>query len=843
MNDSSLIPSAAAPPVRRVGGVRYLSLAALLVGLALTFALLGLAWLSAVRAEREAYATEVVRLGDAFATTLLTANNLLNDVVTLSAVMDQVGVDRFTHLLDDALATPAAVAAIAVVDYSTAPVPLSDSPETAAGGAPADAGSEGTNGTPRVRVLRARRTGGTRASDVRGQDGSPSRLFAPGQGVLSALERTLLAQPSMAPVPVDLGADAYFGLARLVPAPTAGDPAGHAVVIAVISVDEWLGEAAGAIGSRRAVMLSRSAFGLPAMRFERGSDVDPIGPAVLTVQGEVAHVLGAYGVELHAERDVGLGGLDLRLIATAAGLGLSITFLLVVLARTREYQAEALAERNEVIERQVADQTRELAKTRDAALRASQVKSEFLASMSHELRTPLNAIVGMAELLRDTPLSPEQRRYVSVFNNAGDALLALVDDILDFSRMEAGQVTLENVVYEPRHVVQQVLDMHLLNAEENQTHLSMHAGDDVPEFNRGDPVRLRQTLLNLLSNALKFTDRGSVTVTISCVGGEIEFAVKDTGIGIPDDKLESIFESFKQLDGSATRRYGGTGLGLSICSRLVGAMGGRITCESQVGEGSVFRVRLPIIEVDARDAAACRELRAIANKKLKPQRRAPKHPSEFDALRTIESTADESGKVETAAVAEKAPQSAVPSLEAGGTAGEYIASSAHELPPSNTALGRRAHAQDGDEDWSDARSDREILLVEDNEDNRLLIRSYLEHTPFRVDEATNGAQALSRCQRHRYRLVLMDIQMPVMDGYAATEAIRAFEKTVGAPRVPIIALTANAVDEDVERSLAAGCQAHLTKPIRRKTLINAIEHYLDSDDGSEGGDVTGRIDA
>ena len=133
--------------------------------------------------------------------------------------------------------------------------------------------------------------------------------------------------------------------------------------------------------------------------------------------------------------------------------------------------------------------------------------------------------------------------------------------------------------------------------------------------------------------------------------------------------------------------------------------------------------------------------------------------------------------------------------------------------------------------------------MEDNEDNRLLIRSYLEHTPFRVDEATNGAQALSRCQRHRYRLVLMDIQMPVMDGYAATEAIRAFEKTVGAPRVPIIALTANAVDEDVERSLAAGCQAHLTKPIRRKTLINAIEHYLDSDDGSEGGDVTGRIDA
>jgi signal transduction histidine kinase/DNA-binding NarL/FixJ family response regulator len=375
--------------------------------------------------------------------------------------------------------------------------------------------------------------------------------------------------------------------------------------------------------------------------------------------------------------------------------------------------------------------------------RATRAKSDFLATMSHEIRTPLNAILGMADLLAETSLSAEQRRYVEVFQKAGANLLGLINDILDLSKVEAGQMELEAVDFELAEVIGRVLELTRAKASLKGLEVGSELKPGVPPMLVGDPLRLRQILLNLLGNGMKFTETGRLDVIVEPDptgedAGALLFRVRDTGIGIPGDKLDSIFENFSQADTSTTRRYGGTGLGLGISKRLVELMHGRIWVESTVGVGSSF----------------------LFTAKFGVSTQAVPAPS--------------------------APQSMQPAVELAAS---------------------------------------HILLADDSEDNRFLIEQYLKHSSCILDIAENGEIAFEKMKSRHYDLVLMDAHMPVMDGYGATRAMRAWEANNALRPLPILALTADAFKEAMVQSAAAGFTAHLTKPIAKPTLVAAIQRY------------------
>ena len=382
----------------------------------------------------------------------------------------------------------------------------------------------------------------------------------------------------------------------------------------------------------------------------------------------------------------------------------------------------------------------ELKQARAAAESASSTKSDFLASMSHEIRTPMNSIMGIADLLAKTTLTAEQAKYVGIFQRSGENLLNLINDILDLSKVEASQLEIERTGFSLQEQLDKVAEMVAPRATEKALKLTISAAPDIPVYLVGDPARLCQILLNLLGNAIKFTEAGSVTLTVTAQPGIesasiLQFAVSDTGIGIPVEKLQHVFERFTQADTSMTRRFGGSGLGLTICRQLVQLMGGQIWVESEPGRGSIFSFELP-----------------------------------FDQWR-------------------KADNQIAPQVDI---------SSDQPLP----AL--------------------RVLLAEDSPDNRTIILAYLEHTPFVIEIAESGTAACAMFEAGKFDLVLMDRQMPLMDGLTATRAIRAWEEAHRRVPTPIIALTASALKGDRELCLAAGCTAFLTKPIKQSILLQAI---------------------
>ncbi len=398
----------------------------------------------------------------------------------------------------------------------------------------------------------------------------------------------------------------------------------------------------------------------------------------------------------------------------------------------------------DVTERKRVEVELQLAKA--AAESASRTKSDFLASMSHEIRTPMNAIMGIADLLAKTALTPEQDKFVQIFRRSGDNLLNLINDILDLSKVEASQLDLERTGFSLSDHLEKVMEMVAPKAQEKALTLVCEIAPGVSNDLVGDPTRLRQVLVNLLGNAIKFTEAGSVSLRVEpdaddAVPTALRFTVVDTGIGIASEKLDRVFERFTQADSSTTRRFGGSGLGLTISRRLVELMGGRIWVQSEVDLGSLFAFAVPF------------EVSTAARRPV-------------------------------AAPIGIGPAVPLPALR--------------------------------------------ILMAEDSPDNCTIALAYLEDTPYLIDVAETGVLACKMFKEGHYDLVLMDRQMPAMDGLTATRNIRAWEKANGRAPTPIIALTASALKGDRETCLAAGCTAYLTKPIKQDVLLHAISHYAEA---------------
>ncbi len=579
--------------------------------------------------------------------------------------------------------------------------------------------------------------------------------------------------------------------------------------------------------------------------------------------------LPPYSIKIILEKDLYFTELEHHILFVSLLISVGILMMLYGLVRAKAQQEAELRQRNEVIEKQVEEQTRELAIARDEALEAVRMKSEFLASMSHEIRTPLNAIIGMSDLMSETKLSDEQSRYVSVFKKAGDALLSLVNDILDLSKMEADQLVLEEIPFNALELIEEVSEIYALKASDKNIEIIPRIDAGVNIYRVGDPGRLKQVILNLISNALKFTEEGDILVSLSNSkenddDRHLLITVLDTGIGIPKSKLEAIFASFTQADTSTTRKYGGTGLGLTISKRLTEMMDGRIWVESEEGKGSCFYVRVALPEQSKsskikqdfeNETVFITDSRSSICQSLNEQ-------LTFSGAKCFEANSIE--KLNELIEEQKMPEAILIDSRLVFINGKITDSFGKNLDlskvillvnpkdvASHTRLANESSINrilikpikrkelikavnkiitkkdDSIVDETELIEEEQvkakhILLVEDNPDNRMLIKAYLKKTPHTLDEAENGSLAVEMYKEGKYDLVFMDVQMPVMDGHEATRLIRAWEQEQNLGRTVIVSLTAHAIKEEVDKCMAAGCDTHLSKPIKKATLLQTI---------------------
>jgi signal transduction histidine kinase/CheY-like chemotaxis protein/HPt (histidine-containing phosphotransfer) domain-containing protein len=571
-----------------------------------------------------------------------------------------------------------------------------------------------------------------------------------------------------------------------------------------------------------------------------------------------------------------------RSAALLAGFGaVALVGLGLVIVRLRR-GAQQLE--NRVVERtrQLSLSNEALAIAREEALAASRAKGDFLANMSHEIRTPMNAILGMTDLVLDTRLNPSQREYLEMVQDAGDSLLTLINDILDFSKIEAGKLEFEQAVFSLRECVGDAMKTLAFRAHNKGLELAYRVDPAAPDPLIGDRTRLRQIINNLAGNAIKFTERGEVVLDVACDSrndGEavLHFTVSDTGIGIPQEKLSTIFEAFTQVDAGTTRCFGGTGLGLTISSRLAQIMGGRVWAESELGKGSKFHVTArfplaseettalprapanfvvqdtPVLIVDDNETnrLILREMlqswgmlpvtAAGAAEALAKLRRAAEegrpfrivltdvNMPEIDGFALLKQIRDDSalpGVVTILLTSSSRPGDAARSETTGASAFLMKPVKQSELFDAiGEALGIETHGEPASATAAIRLPPLNVLLAEDSRVNQRLAVGLLAKHGHEVTVANNGKEAVAAFENDRFDVVLMDVQMPEMDGIEATAVLRAIERQSGR-RTPVIAMTAYAMKGDREMCLEAGMDDYVSKPVRAQQLFEAIERVL-----------------